>query len=61
MGGRRVRVGRSLKTLTDLGEFSRCEVDALLLGVHAFLLGVRAVAKRFELVRHLLNGPSEVS
>jgi hypothetical protein len=34
-----------LQAVTDLGEFSRREVNALLLGVRALLLAVRALAK----------------
>jgi hypothetical protein len=56
-----------LQTVTDLGYFSRREVNALsldlsalLLVVRALLLAVRALAKRPELVRHLLDRPSEI-
>jgi hypothetical protein len=47
------RVRGSLEAVTDLGEFSRSEVDAL-------LLGVRALPKVHELVRHVLDSPSEL-
>ena len=54
------RVRCCLKSLTDLGEFSRRNVDPLLLGLRLFLLAVSTIAKRLELVRHPLDGPGEV-
>ena len=56
-----------MQTLTDFGQFSRREVNslslyfrALVLGISALLLAVSALAKRLELIRHLLDGPSKV-
>ncbi len=49
-----------MQTLTDLGQFSRREVNALLLGVRALLLAVSALANRLELFFHQLDGVSEV-
>jgi hypothetical protein len=54
------RVRRSLQTLTDLGEFSRREVNALLLGVCTLLLAVGTRAKGVQLGRHAFDGASEV-
>lgn len=61
------RVRRGLQAVTHLGQFSCCEVDALLLCrgalalvVGAFLLVVGALAQPFELLRHLLNGPGQI-
>jgi hypothetical protein len=57
-----------LQTVTDFGEFSRRCVNALLLSLRALLLAVSTrllavstLAKRLELVRHLLDGSSEIS
>jgi hypothetical protein len=36
------------------------DLSALLLVVSALLLAVSALAKRLELARHLLDGPSEI-
>jgi hypothetical protein len=54
------RVRRSLQTLTDLGEFSRREVNALLLDVCTLLLAVSTRAKGVQLGRHAFDGASEV-
>jgi hypothetical protein len=51
---------RSLQTVTDLGELSRGEIDALLLDVCALLLTFSARAKRLELALQLLNGMGEI-
>ena len=57
-----------MQTLTDVCEFSRREVNSLLLDlgallliVSSLLLAVGALAERLELARHLLHGSSEVS
>ena len=60
--------GRSgLQTVTDLGQFSRSEVNpllldfrSLLLPFRSFLLGVCLLAKPLELFPHFLDGSSEV-
>jgi hypothetical protein len=56
-----------LQARTDLGEFSRCEVNAFLLYFRMFslllsalLLSVSALAKRPELRLHLGDRPSKV-
>jgi hypothetical protein len=51
----------SLQTLTDFGQFSRREVDALLLGIRTRLLAVSATPKRLELFRHLRDSTSQIS
>jgi hypothetical protein len=60
------RVRRSLETSADLGQFSRCEVDALLLylcalvlAVRALLLAINALPQHRVLSRHLLDFLSE--
>ena len=65
--GRSERVGRGLQPRTDLGEFSRCEVDAFLLYfgsfsllVSAFLLTFSLLTKRQELRLHLGDCPRKV-
>jgi hypothetical protein len=56
-----------LQTVTDFGQFSRSEVNpllldfrSLLLPFRSFLLGVSLLAKPFELFPHFLDGSSEV-
>jgi hypothetical protein len=49
-----------LQALTDLGQFSRREVDALLLGIRTRLLAVGAMAERVELFRHLLDSMGQI-
>jgi hypothetical protein len=49
-----------LQTLTDLGEFSRRKVNALLLGVCTLLLAVGTRSKGVQLGRHAFYGASEV-
>jgi hypothetical protein len=49
-----------LQTVTDFGQFSRCEVNALLLGIRPLSRAVSTLAKSFQLARHLLDLPSEV-
>jgi hypothetical protein len=55
------RVRGSLQPFTDLCQFSRGKVDALLLDFAARLLTVRLLAKRRELPPHLLDSLGEVS
>ena len=55
------RACRSLQTLADLGEFSRREVNSLLLSVRAALLSLGSQAHRFKLVLHLFHAVSEIS
>ena len=49
-----------MQTLTHLGQFSRGEVNALLLGVRALLLGVSARPIRLQLFFERLDGVSEI-
>jgi hypothetical protein len=49
-----------LETVTDFGQFSRCEVNALLLGIRPLSRAVSTLAKPFQLARHLLDLPSEI-
>ena len=60
------RVRRRLETVTDVREFSSRQVDALLLGFCALLLGagepsltVSPLPQRFQLRRHRLHGLRE--
>lgn len=61
------RVRRSLQAVTDFGQFSRREINALLLDIRALLLAVcalllavSALANLVDLLRHSLHGPSEI-
>jgi hypothetical protein len=54
------RVRRRVQTVTDLGQFARCEVNALLLGVRTLLLAVSTLSKRLQLGGHRVDRPSEV-
>jgi peptidoglycan/LPS O-acetylase OafA/YrhL len=49
-----------LQTLADFSQFSRREVDALLLGIRPLLLALSAHTECLELGRHLLNGAREL-
>lgn len=51
---------RGLQTLTHLGQLARRDVDALLLDVCTRLLAVRPLENRPKLLRHLLDGVSEI-
>jgi hypothetical protein len=53
------RVRRRLKTIADLGQLSRGEIDSLLLDLALCLLAVSAAAQRLELHRHFLHRSSE--
>ena len=53
-------VGGSLNAFADLGQFPRCQVDALLLNVRTRLLRARALQKRAKLLGHLLNRMGEL-
>ena len=48
-----------MQTVTDIRQFTRREVDALLLDVRALSLAISAFANLFELTRHLLDGLCE--
>ena len=50
-----------MQALTDLGQFSRREVDAFLLRVSALLLTLSARKNRLELRFHRLDGVGEIS
>ena len=57
-----------MQAVTDIGQLSRSEFNALLLdfralvlAVSALLLPVSALANLREIVCHLLHGPSELS
>ena len=54
------RVRRRVQTVTDLGKFARCEVNALLLGVRTLLLAVSTLSKRLQLGGHRVDSPSQV-
>jgi hypothetical protein len=49
-----------MQTVTDLGQFARREVNALLLGVRTLLLAVGTLSKRLQLGGHRVDRPSEV-
>ena len=49
-----------MQTVTDIRQFSRREVDALLLDVRALSLVLSAFANLFELTRHLPDGLCEL-
>ena len=48
-----------MQAVTDIRQFTRREIDALLLDVRALLLALSAFANLFELTGHLLDGLCE--
>ena len=53
-------VRRSLQTVTDLGQFMRRKIDALLLYIRTCLLAGSCVEKALQLHRHVLDDVGEV-
>ena len=53
-------VRRSLQTVTDLGQFTRCKVDALLLYIRTRPLTGSILEKALQLLRHILDDVGEV-
>ena len=54
------RVRRSLQTVTDLGQFTRRKIDALLLCIRTRVLAVSFLDKALQLHRHVLDSMGEV-
>jgi hypothetical protein len=54
------RVRRSLQTVTDLSQFTRRKVDALLLYIRTQILAGNCLEKALHLLRHLLDSVGEV-
>lgn len=54
------RVRRGLQTVTDLGEFTRCKVDAVLLYVRTRLLVDTCRENALQLVGHVLDDLGEI-
>ena len=54
------RVRRGMQTVTNLGQFTRRKIDALLLHIRARPLTDSLLEKALQLLRHLLDHVGEV-